>query len=576
MTRPGTLLLISVAISCASAPRSFRFRAPMVSDTDTHPVSLPCRPDPSTEERARVRCAPAEYVSPFVWDYVDNLVFEPVSRALSIGISGEAANATSSDEVATSSWFDNRIGVAPLTTEQRTLGACNAEDVLPDVVADGAWIVDHGKNNGSTLGFRVDVPGKGFYMLKADDAGIPERASAASVIGAAIYNAAGYSTSCEQIVVIRRAQLTLKPGLTTVSNIGVTTPFDDKALASVLASSTQVGPRTRMQASKWLPGLAIGPFRYVGSRGDDPNDVVPHEDRRELRGSRLLAAWLNHWDAREQNTMDVWLAGDAKHPRSSPGYVRHYIIDTSDVVGGGLEAPAATLRLGYTDLLSLIDIGLDFVSVGLIERPWDRAKPMPGREKFGVFSVLDFDPSRWRGLYPNPAMRRMTERDGAWMARIIARFTPDDIRAITSAGRFADPGDAEYLATVLIERRRRILTRYLMRLSPIASVHAVGADQLCATDLARAAGVMQADHFHYRIVERGAGQQVKLAATVGPDGLVCFHPRSLAAPGPADDAPDRIVIFEITNGTSAGALDVHTYDLGARGMFVVGLRRPAP
>jgi hypothetical protein len=35
-------------------------------------------------------------------------------------------------------------------------------------------------------------------------------------------------------------------------------------------------------------------------------------------------------------------------------------------------------------------------------------------------------------------------------------------------------------------------------------------------------------------------------------------------------------IFEITNGTSAGALEVHTYDLGARGMFVVGLRRPAP
>jgi hypothetical protein len=169
---------------------------------------------------------------------------------------------------------------------------------------------------------------------------------------------------------------------------------------------TQVGPRTRMQASKWLPGLAIGPFRYVGSRGDDPNDVVPHEDRRELRGSRLLAAWMNHWDAREQNTMDAWLASDAKHSHSSPGYVRHYIIDTSDVVGGGLETPAATLRLGYADLLSLTDIGLDFVSLGLIERPWDRAKSMPGREKFGVFSALDFDPSRWRGLYPNGRGRR--------------------------------------------------------------------------------------------------------------------------------------------------------------------------
>src|SRR5205807_6659530 len=61
MTRLRTLLLISVAISCASAPRPFRFRAPMVSDTDTHPVSLPCRPDPSAKEGDHVRCAPAEY-----------------------------------------------------------------------------------------------------------------------------------------------------------------------------------------------------------------------------------------------------------------------------------------------------------------------------------------------------------------------------------------------------------------------------------------------------------------------------------------------------------------------------------
>ena len=33
----------------------------------------------------------------------------------------------------------------------------------------------------------------------------------------------------------------------------------------------------------------------------------------------------------------------------------------------------------------------------------------------------------------------MTERDGAWMARLIARFSPADIRTIVGAGRFADP-----------------------------------------------------------------------------------------------------------------------------------------
>jgi hypothetical protein len=567
---------MAIVISCAGGPRPFPLRAPLVTDGDTHLVSVPCQPEPTAKEAGRVRCAPSEYVSPYVWDYVDNLVFAPVSRALAIEVTGEAANATSLDEVVDSSWFDNRIGAAPLSSEQRTLGACRPEDRLPDEVADGAWLVDHGKDNGSTEGFRVDVPGHGLYMLKADDAGVPERASAASVIGAALYNAAGFSTTCEQVVLIRRAQLALKPGLITTSNAGLSVAFDAAALDAVLASSTQVAGRTRMQASKWLPGLALGPFRYLGVRDDDPNDVIAHEDRRELRGSRLLAAWINHWDAREQNSMDLWLARDDKQPRSSPGYVRHYIIDTSDAIGGGITSPAATLRLGQAYLVSLPDIALDFVALGALDRPWDRARVEPGHEKFGIFSARDFVPERWRGLYPNPAMLRMTERDGAWMARIIARFTADDIRAIAATGRFADAGDTEYLARVLIDRQHAILARYLARLSPLADVHAVGADQLCAVDLARSSAALPADRFHYRVVEIAAGQRIELAATLGPGGLVCFHPRSLARSELAGDASARRVVFEVRNGTAAGPLEIHSYDLGARGMFVVGLKRPAP
>jgi hypothetical protein len=565
-----------LAIACAGAPRPFPLRAPLLVDNDTHPVSVACRPEPSAKEPARVRCAPSEYVSPFIWDYVDNLVFAPMSRGLALGVSGEAANATSLDEVADSAWFENRIGVAPLTVEQRSLGACTPEDILPDEVADAAWLIDHGKDNGSTPGFRVDVPGKGLYMLKADDPGIPERASAASVIGAALYSAAGFSTTCEQIVVIRRAQLALKPGLSVTSNAGVKTPFDAAALDAVLAASGVVAGRTRMQASKWLPGLALGPFRYLGVRDDDPNDVIAHEDRRELRGSRLLAAWLNHWDSREQNSMDLWIASDTKNTRSSPGYVRHYLIDTSDVIGGGVGSPASTLRLGHAYIVSLPDVMLDFVTLGAIQRPWDRARTQTGREKFGLFSARDFDPERWRGMYPNPAMLRMTERDGAWMARIIARFTADDVRALAANGKFADPRDTEYLANVLLDRQHEILRRYLTRLSPLADVHAVGTERLCAVDLARASKILPDDRFRYRVVEIAAGRRVELVAAVTPGGGVCFRPASLARSGAADDAAERRVVFEVRNGTAAGPLEIHAYDLGPRGMFVVGLKRPAP
>ena len=52
-------------------------------------------------------------------------------------------------------------------------------------------------------------------------------------------------------------------------------------------------------------GDGIGSFRYYGTRPDDPNDIVPHEHRRDLRGLRVFSAWVNHTDAKAINSMDM-------------------------------------------------------------------------------------------------------------------------------------------------------------------------------------------------------------------------------------------------------------------------------
>ncbi len=576
--RPCLLLPLIVstgALGCATHYPAFPLREPFTVDTDLREVSVACRPDPDKDDPHRMNCAPVPYESPFLWDLLDNLVFARLSRGLSLHTSGEARNINSLDEVPDSAWFTNREPVA--AHDDGAPGACTPADVLPppDEVKQGEWIIDHGKDNGSTLGFRIDVPGKGKYMLKADDEGKPERASAASVIGAAIYDALGYNTTCEQVVWLRKSQLTLTPNLEVYDNEGVGRPFDEAALDLVLKSTTHVsGDLVRMQASKWLPGLVLGPFRYVGTRADDPNDVIEHADRRELRGSRIVAAWLDHWDAREQNSMDVWMAA-GKDKRSSPGHVVHYILDTSDTLGGEVGVDDMSRRLGFAYEFDAADIARALLTFGAEERPWDRARREPGEEKFGYFSTREFDPGAWRPLYPNPAFLRMTERDAAWMARKIAKFSPEDVRQLVALGRWAKPADATYLTGVLLERQRRILARYLSKLSPIGDVHADGA-RICATDFARLRGIAPATTFRYTVAQHSGDRRIVLAPSIGADGEVCFTPRSTITAALPDGDPARRVTIVVRDGTSAGPLYLHLYDLGRRGVKLVGLTREEP
>jgi hypothetical protein len=279
---------------------------------------------------------------------------------------------------------------------------------------------------------------------------------------------------------------------------------------------------------------------------------------------RVLAAWLDHWDAREQNSMDVWLATDPSDKRSSPGHVVHYVLDTSDTLGGEVSIAEMSRRLGYAYNLDFAEIGRALITLGAEERPWDHAREQPGREKFGYFRAGDFDPPGWKPMYPNPAFQRMTERDAAWMARLIARFSPDDVRRFVALGKWQDPSDADYLTGILLERQHRILARYLGKLSPLGELRAAGRDRICATDFARLRQLAAPASYHYSIVE------------LGPGGAVCFATTPVVTGALPDADPGRIVQFEIDNGSRAGPLVVWAYDLGQRGMQLAGVTRPEP
>lgn len=93
-----------------------------------------------------------------------------------------------------SSWFSNRLGFRTVGLDELRTNGCSAQQLLdPDHAPDGSWLIDEGKTSGSTPGFRIKVAGKGKYLVKVEATGLPERQVAATMIGEAVYYAAGYS-----------------------------------------------------------------------------------------------------------------------------------------------------------------------------------------------------------------------------------------------------------------------------------------------------------------------------------------------------------------------------------------------
>ena len=179
------------------------------------------------------------------------------------------------------------------------------------------------------------------YIIKFDPVGLPELASAAEVIATKLFHAIGYHTPENHIVRVHPDNFLIEPGTTLEDAFGDERELTSARLERILRSVPRLQDgRIRVTASKYLEGRPLGPFRYYGTRSDDPNDVIPHEHHRELRGLRLFAAWTNHDDTRAQNTQDSWVEGDGRR------YIRHHLLDFGSTFGSGsveIQLP----HLGY-------------------------------------------------------------------------------------------------------------------------------------------------------------------------------------------------------------------------------------
>jgi hypothetical protein len=310
------------------------------------------------------------------------------------------------------------------------------------------------KNEGITPGFRIrDAAGRQ-YMLKFDPLSNPELASAADVITSKFFYALGYNVPENYVVYFDRSRIAIDRNSFMKDPAGHKRAIHDSDVDEMLSKTPRsAGGKYRALASLVIQGKPMGPFEYNGTRSDDPNDLVEHEHRRDLRALRTLCAWLGHDDSKSLNTLDMLTQEDG-----TP-FIKHYLIDFGASLGSA-SFMANSPRDGNVYLFDWKSSAAQFFTLGMYAPKWQHAK-YPKLPAAGRFEYEIFDPSRWVGDYPSTAFRNENPADRRWAASKILAFTDDQIRAIVSTGRYTDPAAEEWVARCLIERRKKIVDAFL-------------------------------------------------------------------------------------------------------------------
>ncbi len=430
----------------------------------------PIARDPESQDASHAR----RYEIQSLYEMLDNLFvtagYKPTGT--------RARNLNTVDEVPDSSWFTNRIGTRAITPDEIARGPIVG--AAPD---PSRWVLLRDKMSGVHPGFTAKDANGETWFLEFDPASNPEGATAAVEVATKIFWALGYNQVETFLTSFDPKRVEIDPEATIHRPSGARTRFTRDDMHAILEHAARNPDGTyRIVAGRLIPGKILGDFLYAGTRPDDPNDVVAHEHRRELRALRVFGAWTNLTDLKAANTLDALVTEDGRST------IKHYLQDVGSTFGMCNDVHEWDLSWEY--FYQANTTRRRFFSLGFALSPWQRAHYVE-YPSIGKFEGDRFDPRAWRPQTPTTAYMEMRDDDAFWAARRVVAFSDELIRAAVHSGQFSDPAAERYLGDVLIKRRDKIASIYLTAVNPIVDPRLDESRRLTVENAAMAAGVAQ-------------------------------------------------------------------------------------
>lgn len=296
----------------------------------------------------------------------------------------------------------------------------------------------------------------------------------------------------------------------------------------VKTSAALVEGGRRVSATLWPGGVDVGVTSDYSVRRDDPNDKVPHRDRRTLRAMRIFAHWIGWNSFGVRTTRDVYVG------KPGEGHLLHYFVGMSQTLGTRDVQPEAI----YDEEAG--SIGWKLLTLGLARSAVQPARQAPF-PSIGYFPA-ELEPGTFDVNPPYSPFVRMQPADEYWAAKRLLDIPNEVFRMGVPAANLL-PAAGDSLVDALQQRRQLLVAHAMIGVTPVDVTASVGR-AVWLRDRAIAAGLAEAASTQYEVAflaedgsERAHGLRIKAvgeltAITLPADilvGLVVLNIRVVRA-----------------------------------------------